>query len=209
MTGILGKKIGMTSIFDETGQSIPCTVIEAGPCTITQIKTMEKDGYTALQIGFEDKPERKVNKPEAGHLKKAGATAKRLTREFRGFDITKFQLGAELRVDSLFVIGERVAVAAKSKGKGFQGVVKRHHFGGGFRTHGQSDRERAPGSIGGSSYPSRVFKGMRMAGRMGGDRVTVKNLRVINIIPESNLILIQGSVPGHNNAYVEILKVTR
>ncbi len=209
MTGILGKKIGMTSVFDERGQSVPCTVIEAGPCTITQIKTVEKDGYTALQMGFDDKPARAVSKPEAGHLKKAGASPKRLTREFRGFDVTKFQLGAEVRVDSLFAVGDRVAVAARSKGKGFQGVVKRHHFGGGFRTHGQSDRERAPGSIGGSSYPSRVFRGMRMAGRMGGDRVTVKNLRVVNIIPESNIILIRGSVPGHNNTYVEILKNTR
>ena len=209
MTGILGKKIGMTSVFDERGQSIPCTVIEAGPCTITQIKTIEKDGYTALQLGFDDKPERAVNKPEAGHLKKAGATGKRLTREFRGFDISKFQLGAEIRVDSIFVVGDKVSVAAKSKGKGFQGVVKRHHFGGGFRTHGQSDRERAPGSIGGSSYPSRVFKGMRMAGRMGADRITVKNLRVLNIIPESNIILICGSVPGHNNTYVEIIKELR
>jgi large subunit ribosomal protein L3 len=209
MTGLLGKKIGMTSVFDERGQSVPCTVIEAGPCTITQIKTMEKDGYTALQMGFDDKPERRVNKPEAGHLKKAGASPKRLTREFRGFDVSKFQLGGEVRVDSLFAVGERVTVAANSKGKGFQGVVKRHHFGGGFRTHGQSDRERAPGSIGGSSYPSRVFKGMRMAGRMGGVRVTVKNLRVINIIPESNIILIQGSVPGHNNTYVEIIKDMR
>jgi len=209
MTGILGKKIGMTSVFDERGESVPCTVIEAGPCTITQIKTLERDGYTALQMGFDDKPERAVNRPEAGHLKKAGASPKRLTREFRGFDVTKFQLGAEIRVDTLFAVGDRVAVAARSKGRGFQGVVKRHHFGGGFRTHGQSDRERAPGSIGGSSYPSRVFKGMRMAGRMGGDRVTVKNLRVVNIIPESNLILIRGSVPGHNNAYVEIIKDMR
>jgi len=209
MTGILGKKIGMTSVFDETGQSVPCTVIEAGPCTITQIKTKETDGYTALQLGFDEKPERAVNKPEAGHLKKSGATPKRLSREFRGFDITKFQLGAELRVDSLFAVGDRVAIAANSKGRGFQGVVKRHHFGGGFRSHGQSDRERAPGSIGGSSYPSRVFKGMRMAGRMGGERVTIKNLRVVNIIPESNIILIRGSVPGHNNTYVEIIKDMR
>ncbi len=206
MTGILGKKIGMTSIFDERGQSIPCTVIEAGPCTITQIKTVERDGYSALQLGFDEKPERSVNRPEAGHLKKAGATGKRLTREFRGFDISKFELGAELRVDSIFAIGDKVSVAANSKGKGFQGVVKRHHFGGGFRTHGQSDRERAPGSIGSSSYPSRVFKGMRMAGRMGNERITIKNLRVLNIIPESNIILVRGSVPGHNNTYVEIIK---
>ena len=209
MTGILGKKLGMTSVFDEKGQSIPCTVIEAGPCTITQIKTIERDGYTALQVGFDDRPERSVNRPEAGHLKKAGSAPKRLTREFRGFDVSKFQLGGELRVDAVFAVGDKVSVAAKSKGRGFQGVVKRHHFGGGFRTHGQSDRERAPGSIGSSSYPSRVFKGMRMAGRMGGDRVTVKNLRVVNIIPESNIILIRGSVPGHNNTYVEIIKELR
>ena len=209
MTGILGKKLGMTSVFDEKGQSIPCTVIEAGPCTITQIKTVERDGYTALQLGFDERPARSVNKPEAGHLKASGSAAKRLSREFRGFDVTKFTLGAEVRVDAVFAVGDKVSVAAKSKGRGFQGVVKRHHFGGGFRTHGQSDRERAPGSIGSSSYPSRVFKGMRMAGRMGGDRVTVKNLRVVNIIPESNIILIRGSVPGHNNAYVEIIKELR
>ena len=196
----------MTSIFDDKGESIPCTVIEAGPCFVAQIKTKEKDGYEALQLGFQDKQERLTNKPIAGHFKKAGISSKRLIREFRGFDITKFQLGSEVKVEAVFSQGDVVSVAGKSKGRGFQGVVKRHHFGGGSKTHGQSDRVRAPGSIGSSSYPSRVFKGMRMAGRMGGDNVTVKNLRVVQIIPESNLLLIRGSVPGSNNSYVEILK---
>jgi large subunit ribosomal protein L3 len=206
MTGILGKKIGMTSIFDEKGEAIPCTVIEAGPCFVIQIKTKDRDGYEALQVGFEEKKERLVNKPLAGHFKKSGLTPKKLLAEFRGFDISKFQVGAEIKVDSLFVKNDVVSVSGTSKGHGFQGVVKRHHFGGGFRTHGQSDRERAPGSIGSSSYPSRVFKGMKMAGRMGGENVTVKNLRVVQIIPESNLLLIRGSVPGHINSYVEIRK---
>jgi large subunit ribosomal protein L3 len=206
MIGILGKKIGMTSIFDEKGESIPCTVIEAGPCVIAQIKTRDHDGYEALQLAFLDKKERLVNKPLIGHFKKANVTPKRLVREFRGFDVTKYQLGAEIKVETLFTQGEVVSVSGTSKGRGFQGVVKRHHFGGGFRTHGQSDRERAPGSIGSSSYPSRVFKGMLMAGRMGGERVTVKNLRIVRIIPESNLLLVNGSVPGYNNSYVEVHK---
>ena len=206
MSGILGKKIGMTSVFDEKGEAIPCTVIEAGPCFVAQIKTKERDGYEAIQLGFGDKKDRLTNKPTAGHFKKAGIGAKRLLREFKDFDTSKFPLGAEIKVDAIFVKGDMVSVAGTSKGRGFQGVVKRHHFGGGFRTHGQSDRERAPGSIGSSSYPSRVFKGMRMAGRMGGELVTVKHLRVVQVIPESNLLLIRGSVPGHINSYVEILK---
>jgi large subunit ribosomal protein L3 len=206
MTGILGKKIGMTSIFNDKGESIPCTVIEAGPCYVIQIKTKEKDGYEALQLGFEKKNDRLVNKPMNGHFKKANVGAHKLLCEFRGFDISKFEVGAEIKIDSLFAKNDIVSVRGQSKGRGFQGVVKRHHFGGGFRTHGQSDRERAPGSIGSSSYPSRVFKGMKMAGRMGGENVTVKNLRVVQIIPESNLLLICGSVPGCNNSYVEIHK---
>jgi large subunit ribosomal protein L3 len=206
MTGILGKKICMTSIFDEKGESIPCTIIEAGPCYVAQIKTKDKDGYEALQLAFDDKKERLTNKPSIAHFSKAGIKPKRVTHEFKGFDVGKFQLGTEIKVDMIFSKGDIVSVAGKSKGRGFQGVVKRHHFGGGFRTHGQSDRERAPGSIGSSSYPSRVFKGMLMAGRMGGERVTVKNLRVVQIIAESNLILIQGSVPGYNNCYVEVHK---
>ena len=206
MSGILGKKIGMTSIFDERGEVIPCTVIEAGPCFVTQIKTRDKDGYEALQLGFEDKPERLVNKPLKEHFAKSGVSAKKLVREFRDFMVANFKLGDQIKVDTIFSQGDKVSVAGTSKGRGFQGVVKRHHFGGGFRTHGQSDRERAPGSIGSSSYPSRVFKGMRMAGRMGGERVTVKNLRVVKIIAESNLLLIRGSVPGCNNSYIEIHK---
>jgi large subunit ribosomal protein L3 len=206
MKGILGKKIGMTSVFDERGEAIPCTVIEAGPCTVTQIKTVENDGYSAVQLGFDGKPERTETKQLIGHFQKSGSKPLRVVREFRGFDAGDIQLGTELKVESVFAVGETVSVSSASKGRGFQGVVKRHHFGGGFRTHGQSDRERAPGSVGSSSYPSRVFKGQRMAGRMGGKRVTVKNLRILNIIPESNIILIRGSVPGHNNAYVEIVK---
>ena len=206
MTGILGKKIGMTSIFDEKGEVIPCTVIEAGPCFVAQIKTKDKDGYEALQLGFEEKKQSKVPKPMKGHFAKANIAAKRVLREFRGFDVSKFQLGSEVRVDALFAKGDVVSVAGDSKGHGFQGVVKRHHFGGGARTHGQSDRVRAPGSIGSSSYPSRVFKGQRMAGRMGGKRITVKNLRVVQVIPESNLLLIRGSIPGYNSSMVEIHK---
>ncbi len=206
MNGILGKKIGMTSIFDEKGESIPCTVIEAGPCYVTQVKTKDKDGYEALQVGFENKKEKHVNKPMAGHYKKSGVPPKKNVHEFRDIDVNKYQPGAEIKIDAIFAKGDKVSVAGTSKGRGFQGVVKRHHFGGGSKTHGQSDRVRAPGSIGSSSYPSRVFKGMRMAGRMGCDRVTVKNLRVVQIIAESNLILISGSVPGYNNSYVEIHK---
>ena len=206
MTGILGKKIGMTSIFDEKGESIPCTVIEAGPCYVTQIKTKALDGYDAVQVGFGDKHERLVNKPMTGHFKKAGVAPKRKVHEFRGVDVSEVKLGTEIKVDTIFSKGDIVSVRGTSKGHGFQGVVKRHHFGGGFRTHGQSDRERAPGSIGSSSYPSRVFKGMKMAGRMGGENVTVKNLRVVQIIPESNLVLVKGSIPGHNNSYIEIHK---
>ncbi len=206
MNGILGKKIGMTSIFDDKGEAVPCTVIEAGPCVVVQIKTRDKDGYEALQIGFDEKKERSVNKPMSGHFKKANVSPKKLLGEFRDVDVSKFQVGGEVRVETVFTKDDIVSVRGKSKGRGFQGVVKRHHFGGGFRTHGQSDRERAPGSVGSSSYPSRVFKGMKMAGRMGGEQVTVKNLRVVQVIPESNLLLVRGSVPGHNNSYVEIRK---
>lgn len=208
MAGILGKKIGMTCIFDEKGERVPCTLIEAGPCYVIQVKTKDKDGYDALQLGFGVKREKLVTKPVRGHFKKSNLKPTRLLREFRGFDTTQYQVGAEVRVEGLFAQGDTVSVAGTSKGRGFQGVVKRHHFGGGSRTHGQSDRERAPGSIGASSFPSRVFKGTRMAGHMGNNRVTVKNLRVLKIIPESNLILIKGSVPGHNNSYVEIHKTT-
>lgn len=207
MSGILGKKIGMTSVYDDNGVSVPCTVIEAGPCFVTQIKTKSKDGYDSIQLGYDQKPERLVNEPLKGHFAKAGAKALRLLREFRNFTGVKLELGQELRVDAVFAQGDTVDVSARSKGKGFQGVVRRHHFGGvGSQTHGQSDRQRAPGSIGGSSYPSRVFKGMRMAGRMGFDNVTVKNLKVLKVIPESNLILVKGSIPGAKNTYVTITK---
>lgn len=207
MTGLLGKKIGMTSIFDETGQVIPCTVIEAGPCFVTQVKTKDRDGYTSVQLGFEEKKERLVGRPLQGHFKKAGTKGLRFVREFRMDGGAEFQPGQELRVDSVFTKGDMVAVVGTSKGRGFQGVVKRHHFGGGFRTHGQSDRERVPGSIGSSSYPSRVFKGMRMAGRMGGTRITVRNLKVVGVIADSNILLVKGSIPGAVNGFVEIHKL--
>jgi large subunit ribosomal protein L3 len=206
MTGLLGKKIGMTSIFDESGQVIPCTVIEAGPCYVTHIKTPERDGYAAIQLGYDEHKERLVNKPDAGQFKKVAVKPQRLVREFRGEGSQDLQPGQEIKVDKVFAKGDIVSVVGTSKGRGFQGVVKRHHFGGGFRTHGQSDRERAPGSIGSSSYPSRVFKGLRMAGRMGGERVTVHNLKVVGIIADSNLLLVKGSVPGAINAYLEIRK---
>lgn len=206
MSGLLGKKIGMTSIYDDNGISIPCTVIEAGPCYVTQIRTKERDGYEAVQLGFDEKPERLLTKPLQGHFVKANTKALRLLREFRNFNSGDLKVGAEVKVD-VFAKGDKVSVTAKSKGRGFQGVVKRHHFAGvGMATHGQSDRVRAPGSIGASSYPSRVFKGMRMAGRMGFENVTVKNLIVVKVIPESNLILVKGSIPGAKNTYVEIRK---
>ena len=206
MSGILGKKIGMTSIFDENGQMIPCTIIEAGPCYVTQIKTKGTDGYDAVQLGFDEIKERLVNKPMKGHFKKGGVKPLRLISEFRNFNGTKLELGQEVRVES-FQQGDVVDVVGRSKGRGFQGVVKRHHFGGvGMTTHGQSDRVRAPGSIGASSYPSRVMKGRRMAGRMGGERVTVKNLMVLKVIAESNILIVKGSVPGAINSYLEIVK---
>ena len=206
MSGILGKKIGMTSLFDENGEAVPCTVIEAGPCYVTQVRTQAKDGYDAIQLGFDEKKDRLVNKPSKGHFAKAATKALRLMREFRGVNGTSMKAGDEVKVD-MFAPGDIVDVSGKSKGRGFQGVVKRHHFSGvGMTTHGASDRVRAPGSIGGSSYPSRVFKGMRMGGRMGFERVTIKNLKVIKVIPESNILIIRGSVPGAINGYLEIVK---
>ena len=205
MSGLIGRKVGMTSIFDENGKNIPCTVIEAGPCIVTQVRTEEVDGYSALQLGFDDKAEKRANKAESGHFKKAGTSTKTKVVEFRDFE-GEYKLGDTLGVD-LFVEGEFVDVSATSKGKGFQGVVKRHGFAGvGQATHGQHNRLRAPGSIGASSYPSKVFKGMRMAGRMGGQKVTVQNLRVLKIVPEKNLIVVKGCVPGHKNAYLTIEK---
>ncbi len=205
MSGLIGRKVGMTSIFDENGKNIPCTVIEAGPCVVTQVRTEEVDGYNALQLGFDDKAEKRANKAETGHFKKAGTSTKRKVVEFRDFE-GEHKLGDTVGVD-LFVEGEFVDVSATSKGKGFQGVVKRHGFAGvGQATHGQHNRLRAPGSIGASSYPSKVFKGMRMAGRMGGQKVTVQNLRVLKIVPEKNIIVLKGCVPGHKNTYLTIEK---
>ncbi len=206
MSVLLGRKIGMTSIFTETGDYVPCTVIEAGPCPVVQVRTKENDGYEAVQIGFGDIPARKVNKPVAGHFAKAKVEFKRTLREFRSVK-KQVKVGDELTVED-FLVGDKIKVSGESKGRGFQGVVKRHHFGGiGMTTHGQSDRPRAPGSIGSSSYPSRVFKGMRMAGRMGGDRITVRNLKVLRIVPESNLLIVKGSIPGAPNSIVEIVKL--
>ena len=205
MSGLIGRKIGMTSIFDENGKNIPCTVIECGPCVVTQVRTNDVDGYEAIQLGFDDKTEKHSIKAELGHFKKAGTVAKKKVVEFKGFE-TEYKLGDVIAVD-LFAEGEFVDVIGVSKGKGFQGVVKRHGFGGvGQATHGQHNRLRAPGSVGASSYPSRVFKGMRMAGRMGGDNVTVQNLRVLKVVGEKNLLVIKGCVPGHKNSYVIIQK---
>ena len=205
MSGIIGKKIGMTSIYDANGKNIPCTVIEAGPCVITQVKTPETDGYNALQLGFEDQKESRVNKPSMGHFKKAGAAPKKKLVEFRDFE-GEHNLGDAITVD-IFVEGEFVDVAGTSKGKGFQGVVKRHNFRGvGDATHGQHNRMRAPGSIGAASYPARVFKGMRMAGQMGNKRVKVTNLQVMKVFPEKNLLVVKGAIPGPRNSYVIVEK---
>ncbi len=205
MSGLIGRKIGMTSIFDENGKNIPCTVIETGPCTVTQVRTEEVDGYSALQLGFDDKAEKHVNKATAGHFKKAGVSAKRKVVEFRNFE-GDHKLGDIIGV-ALFAEGEFVDIAANSKGKGFQGVVKRHNFAGvGQATHGQHNRLRAPGSIGAASYPARVFKGMKMAGRMGGVRVSALNLKILKVVPEKNILVVKGCVPGHKNAYVTIEK---
>lgn len=205
MSGLIGKKIGMTSIFDENGKNIPCTVIEAGPCVVTQVRTLEVDGYEALQLGFDDKAEKRANKAELGHAKKAGVSPKKKVVEFQDFE-GEYKLGDTITVEK-FVEGEFIDVTGTSKGKGFQGVVKRHGFAGvGQSTHGQHNRLRAPGSIGAASYPSRVFKGIRMAGQMGSEKVTVQNLKVLKVVPEKNLLVVKGCVPGHKNAYVIVQK---
>jgi large subunit ribosomal protein L3 len=205
MSGLIGKKIGMTSIFDENGKNIPCTVIQAGPCVVTQVRTEEVDGYNALQLGFDDKAEKRANKAEIGHAKKAGTSPKKKLIEFLNFS-GNHQLGDTLDV-TLFNEGEYIDVIGTSKGKGYQGVVKRHGFAGvGQSTHGQHNRLRAPGSIGAASYPARVFKGLRMAGRMGGETVTVENLQVVKVDAEKNIIVVKGCVPGHKNAYVTVQK---
>lgn len=206
MQGLIGKKVGMTSIFDEDGKNIPVTVIEAGPCVVTQVKTVEKDGYSAIQLGFDDKKEKQCTKAEAGHFKKAGAAPKRKLIEFTGFPQEGYNAGDVLTVE-LFRPDRFVDVRGWTKGKGFQGVVKRHGFGGvGGQTHGQHNRLRAPGSLGASSWPSRVMPGMRMAGRKGNDKVMAISLRVMRLIPESNLMLVKGSVPGPKGGYLIITK---
>ena len=205
MSGLIGKKIGMTSIFDENGKNLPCTVIQAGPCVVTQVRTQDLDGYDALQLGFDVKSTKSSNKAAEGHFKKANTSTKRKLVEFKGFE-TEHKLGDTIGVD-LFNEGEFVDITGTSKGKGFQGVVKRHGFSGvGQATHGQHNRLRAPGSIGAASYPARVFKGMRMGGRMGNERVTVQNLRVLKVVPEKNLLVVKGCVPGHKNSYILISK---
>jgi large subunit ribosomal protein L3 len=196
----------MTSIYSAAGKNIPCTIIEAGPCVVTQVKTLEKDGYEAVQLGYGDRKEKRTSQAMKGHFKKAGTSPKRKLAEFKGFD-QELALGDEVKIEDIFKEGEYVFVVGKSKGKGFQGVVKRHGFGGvGQATHGQHNRLRAPGSIGAASYPARVFKGMRMAGQMGNVRVTVENLEVLKVMPEDGLIVIKGAVPGHKGSTVLIRK---
>jgi large subunit ribosomal protein L3 len=206
MSGIIGKKIGMTSIFSADGQYVACTLVEAGPCVVTQVKNVETDGYEAVQLGYGEKKEKHTTKPMLGHFKKAGTTPKRKLVEFKGFDKT-LNLGDTLTVQDVFAEGEFIDAVGTSKGKGFQGVVKRHGFSGvGGATHGQHNRLRHPGSIGACSFPSRVFKGLRMAGRTGGNRVTVQNLRILKVLPEQNLVVVSGSIPGAKNSLVILEK---
>ena len=205
MPGLLGKKIGMTSVFSADGRNVPCTVIEVGPCVVTQIKTAEKDGYEAVQLGFVEKKDKHTTSPMAGHFKKAGVAPQRHLAEFKGFD-GEYKLGDTITVD-FFTENDFVDIQGTSKGKGYQGVVKRHGFGGvGQSTHGQHNRLRAPGSVGACSYPAKVFKGMRMAGQMGNEKVTVQNLQVIKVIADHNLLLIKGSIPGSKGSIVLIEK---
>jgi len=205
MNGLLGKKIGMTRIFDEAGKAVSVTVVKAGPCYVTQVKTVEHDGYDALQVGFDEKKEKNTSKPLLGHFKKVNLPALRLLKEFRLKTKSELKAGDVVKVD-IFQPGDVIKVTGTSKGRGFTGVMRRHNFGGAQVTHGQSDRTRAPGSLGQSSWPSRVYKGMRMAGRLGDARVSVKNLRVVKVDVENDLLFIRGSVPGARNGYVEIYK---
>jgi large subunit ribosomal protein L3 len=206
MQGLIGKKVGMTSIFDENGKNIPCTVLQAGPCVVTQVKTVEKDGYDAVQLGFDDKKEKHSNKAEMGHFKKVNTAPKRKVMEFTGFEAGKIREGEVLTAE-LFNGEVLIDVRGWSKGKGFQGVVKRHGFAGvGGQTHGQHNRGRAPGSLGASSFPSRVLPGMRMAGRTGGNQVMSMDLKVVRIMPENNILIVKGSVPGPKGGYVIISK---
>ncbi len=203
MSGIIGKKIGMTSVFSVEGKNTPCTVIEAGPCVVTQLRTIEKDGYSAVQIAYDEKKEKQTSSSLLGHFKKAGTTPKRKMAEFKSFE-RELNLGDLITVDQ-FIENDWVDVTGVSKGKGFQGVVKRHGFAGvGGQTHGQHNRQRKPGSLGASSYPSRVFKGKRLPGQTGGEQVKVMNLKILKIIPESNLLLVKGSIPGAKGSYLLI-----
>lgn len=210
MSGIIGKKIGMTSIYSAEGKNIPCTVIEAGPCVVTQVKNDETDGYSAVQLAFGERKEKNTPKALKGHFDKASTTPKSDVVEFRNFRVEfegGVQLGQEIKISDVFVEGDFVDVAGTSKGKGFQGVVKRHNFAGvGQATHGQHNRLRAPGSIGGASYPARVFKGMRMGGRTGGERVKMLNLEILKVVPEQNLVVVSGSIPGAKNSTVILEK---
>jgi len=207
VNGLIGKKIGMTSIFDETGNNISCTVVEMEPCVVTQVKTEDQDGYTSLQLGYGEAKTKNTSKALLGHFDKAKTTPKRKVVEFRDFDVVEKSLGDLIKVEEVFAEGDIVNAIGTSKGKGFQGVVKRYNFRGvNDATHGQHNRQRAPGSIGAASYPAKVFKGMRMAGRMGGKRIKVRNLEVIKIFPEKNLILVKGAIPGHKGAFVIIEK---
>jgi large subunit ribosomal protein L3 len=206
MSGIIGKKVGMTTIFNAEGQAVPCTLIEAGPCVVTQVRTEEKDGYKAIQLGYGDKKEKNTSRPLVGHFKKAGTTPKRKLIEFKEFD-KEYSLGDTIRIEDVFAEGDFLDASGNSKGRGFQGVVKRHGFAGvGGQTHGQHNRGRHPGSIGACSFPSRVFKGIRMAGRMGNTRTTVQNLKVLKVLSEQNLIVISGSIPGAKNSYITLHK---
>jgi len=205
MSGIIGKKVGMTSVYNAEGKNIPCTVIQAGPCVVTQVKTVETDGYASVQLAYDEKKDKNTSKPMKGHFAKANTTAKKKLVEFKKFNDAK-SIG-EVITAELFVEGDLIDVLGTSKGKGFQGVVKRHGFAGvGGQTHGQHNRLRAPGSLGASSWPSRVFKGMRMAGRMGGDRVKIQNLQVLKVYPEQNLLVVSGSIPGAKGSYVILEK---
>lgn len=206
MPGLIGKKIGMTSMYDAAGKNVPCTILEAGPCVVTQVKTLEKDGYEAIQLGWGEKTEKRTSKPMKGHFDKAGVKPQKRLAEFIGFN-EALKAGDQIGVNDVFNEGDFVFVIGKSKGKGFQGVVKRHGFGGvGQATHGQHNRLRAPGSIGAASYPARVFKGMRMAGQTGNKRVTTENLEVMKIMPEEGLLVVKGAVPGHKGSTVLIRK---
>ena len=205
MSGIIGRKVGMTSVFDSNGKQIPCTVIEAGPCVVTQVKTTEKDGYRAVQLAYGDRKEKNTPAAQKGIFTKANTTPKMKLAEFKGFE-EELTLGQSIEI-GLFEVGEFVDVVGTSKGKGFQGVVKRHGFSGvGMQTHGQHNRLRAPGSLGASSDPSRVFKGMRMAGRMGGVRVKKTNLEILKVFKEENLLVVKGSIPGHKGSFLLIEK---